>query len=163
MEIEESKHKKNSSERACKEETSVNKCVCDEESANEKKCKCANKDTKVKICDCDVIHIDLVNKAKSKALDEEKLLLISDFYKALSDSTRIKIVDLLNGNELCVCDIAVILNMTKSAVSHQLKNLREMNLIKSRKQGKEVWYSLADDHVREVFEISLEHIKELGE
>ncbi len=112
------------------------------------------------ICDCDIIHLELVNKAKKSILEEDKLLLIADFYKALSDSTRIKIVNLLSTNELCVCDIAVILNMTKSAVSHQLKNLREMNLIKSRKQGKEVWYSLADDHVLEVFKVSLEHILE---
>lgn len=112
------------------------------------------------ICDCDIIHLELVNKAKKNILEEDKLLLIADFYKALSDSTRIKIVNLLSTNELCVCDIAVILNMTKSAVSHQLKNLREMNLIKSRKQGKEVWYSLADDHVLEVFKVSLEHILE---
>ncbi len=112
------------------------------------------------ICDCDIIHSELVEKAKASILDEEKLLLIADFYKALSDSTRIKIINLLSSNELCVCDIAVILNMTKSAVSHQLKNLREMNLIKSRKLGKEVWYSLADNHVLEVFEVSLEHILE---
>lgn len=112
------------------------------------------------ICDCDIIHLELVNKAKKTILEEDKLLLIADFYKALSDSTRIKIINLLSSNELCVCDIAVILNMTKSAVSHQLKNLREMNLIKSRKQGKEVWYSLADDHVLEVFKVSLEHILE---
>ena len=91
-----------------------------------------------------------------------KLLLIADFYKALSDSTRIKIINVLEQEELCVCDIAVILNMTKSAVSHQLKNLREMNLIKSRKQGKEVLYSLADVHVKEVFDISLEHILEMN-
>ena len=111
-------------------------------------------------CDCDIIHHENVARAKVAMLDEEKLLLIADFYKALSDSTRIKIVNLLENNELCVCDISVILNMTKSAVSHQLKNLREMNLIKSRKQGKEVWYSLADNHVKEVFDISLEHILE---
>lgn len=111
-------------------------------------------------CDCDIVHQENVIKAKSTILDEDILLLIADFYKALSDSTRIKIINVLEQNELCVCDIAVILNMTKSAVSHQLKNLREMNLIKSRKQGKEVWYSLADEHVKEVFDISLEHIKE---
>ena len=111
-------------------------------------------------CDCDAIHQKEVFLAKQKMLDEEKLLLVADFYKILSDSTRIKIVNLLEDNELCVCDIAYILNMTKSAVSHQLKNLREMNLIKSKKVGKEVWYSLADDHVKEVFDVSLEHVME---
>lgn len=111
-------------------------------------------------CDCDAIHEELVNDAKSKLLDDDKLLQISDFYKALSDSTRIKIINLLEKNELCVCDISVILNMTKSAVSHQLKNLREMNLIKCQRKGKEIWYTLADDHVKQVFDISLEHVLE---
>lgn len=112
------------------------------------------------VCDCDIIHEDLVQKAKESLLDDDKLLLMADFYKALSDSTRIKIINLLKDHELCVCDISVLLNMTKSAVSHQLRNLREMNLIKSRKQGKEVWYSLADDHVLEVFDVSLSHVME---
>ena len=112
------------------------------------------------LCDCDVIHEELVNNANSKLLDEDKLLQISDFYKALSDSTRIKIINLLEKSELCVCDISVILNMTKSAVSHQLKNLREINLIKCKRKGKEIWYTLADDHVKQVFDISLEHILE---
>lgn len=111
-------------------------------------------------CDCEVIHEDAVKSAREKILNEETLLLISDFYKALSDSTRIKIINLLEKNELCVCDISVILNMTKSAVSHQLKNLREMNLIKAKRKGKEIWYTLADDHVKEVFDISLEHVLE---
>ena len=111
-------------------------------------------------CDCDIIHEANVKLAREKMLDEDILIDIADFYKALSDSTRIKIINLLEKSELCVCDISVILNMTKSAVSHQLKNLREINLIKSRKQGKEVWYTLADDHVKEVFDISLEHIME---
>ncbi len=111
-------------------------------------------------CDCDIIHIDIVNKAKDSLLSDDRLLDIADFYKALSDSTRIKIINLLKDNDLCVCDISSILNLTKSTVSHQLKNLREKNLIKNKKIGKEVWYSLADNHVKEVFEISLEHIME---
>lgn len=112
------------------------------------------------VCDCDIIHKDNVKTAQEKMLDEQTLLKISSFYKALADSTRIKIINLLEKSELCVCDICVILNMTKSAVSHQLKYLKQKNLIKSRKQGKEVWYTLADDHVKMVFDISLEHIME---
>lgn len=112
------------------------------------------------MCDCEIIHKDKVEMAKKSMLNDDCLLIIADFYKALSDSTRIKIINLLEKNELCVCDIASILNMTKSAVSHQLKNLRELNLIKSRKIGKEVWYTLADDHVKQVFDISLEHVLE---
>ena len=109
-------------------------------------------------CDCDVIHKDKVEKAKSLMLDDDKLMLISDFYKALSDSTRIKIINILQENELCVCDIAVLLNMTKSAVSHQLKYLREMNIVKNKKTGKEVFYTLADEHVTQILSISINHL-----
>ena len=111
-------------------------------------------------CDCDVIHQDVVEKVKSEMLDDDILINMADFYKALSDSTRIKIINALYISEMCVCDISVLLNMTKSAISHQLKNLKELNLIKSRKQGKEVYYSLADRHVGIVFEITKEHVQE---
>lgn len=111
-------------------------------------------------CDCDQLHEDLVAKAKSKMLDDDTLMSIADFYQALSDNTRIKIINLLEKSELCVCDISYCLNMTKSAVSHQLKYLREMNLVKCHKVGKEVWYTLADSHVSDVFDISLNHIME---
>lgn len=111
-------------------------------------------------CDCDIIHEEHVKEARDKMLSEEKLLLITNFYKAMSDSTRIKIINILKENELCVCDIAVVLNMTKSAVSHQLKYLRKMNLVKTRKAGKEVFYTLSDNHVNKVFDISLEHVME---
>ena len=117
------------------------------------KCKCIS-------CDCNTIHEDNVKCVKKEMLDDEILLDIADFYKALSDSTRIKIINALDKSELCVCDISALLNMTKSAVSHQLQNLKEMHLIKSRREGKEVLYSLADNHVREVFEISIEHVME---
>lgn len=112
------------------------------------------------ICDCEVVHEEKVIKAKESMLNEENLLLIADFYKALSDSTRIKIINILNENELCVCDIAVILNMTKSAVSHQLRYLRELDIVKNRKIGKEVFYTLADEHVKQIFAISQKHMGE---
>lgn len=115
---------------------------------------------KEKFCDCEIIHKEKVDKALSEMLAEETLLDISDFFKVLSDSTRIKIINLLDNNTLCVCDISAALNMTKSAISHQLKNLREMNLVKSERVGKEVWYSLADDHIKKVFDISTEHVLE---
>ncbi len=111
-------------------------------------------------CDCDIIHQDKVQLAKQNMLDEEVLLQMADFYKALSDSTRIKIVAVLGQLEMCVCDIAVLLNMTKSAVSHQLKNLRDMGLIKFRRVGKVVFYSLADEHVKQIFDISRTHVME---
>lgn len=112
------------------------------------------------VCDCEIIHKEKVEKALSEMLAEEELLDIADFFKVLADSTRVKIVNMLDNNKLCVCDISAGLGMSKSAISHQLKNLREMNLVKAEKVGKEVWYSLADDHVKIVFDISAEHIKE---
>ena len=113
------------------------------------------------VCDCEIIHKDKVAVVKEAMLDDDTLLTLADFFKILSDSTRVKIVSILEANELCVCDICNVLNMTKSAVSHQLKNLREMNLVKCRKVGKEVWYALADDHVKKVFDVALEHIREV--
>ncbi len=117
------------------------------------KCKCVN-------CDCNIIHEDDVKAVRGKMLDDDILIATADFYKVLSDSTRIKIINALDEKELCVCDISSLLNMTKSAVSHQLQNLKDMNLIKSRRAGKEIFYSLADNHVRQVFEISLQHVLE---
>ncbi|MBQ8425693.1 MAG: winged helix-turn-helix transcriptional regulator [Clostridia bacterium] len=111
-------------------------------------------------CDCEIVHKEKVEKAKDYLIEENKLLKITELYKAMSDSTRIKIINILKDNELCVCDIAVILNMTKSAVSHQLKNLREKGIIKSRKDGKMVLYTLADEHIRQIFSISAKHINE---
>lgn len=112
------------------------------------------------MCDCDIIHADKVDIAKAKRLDDDTLLLMADFYKAFSDSTRVRIIDALKDCELCVCDLAVILNMTKSAVSHQLRYLREMDIVKYVKVGKEVIYSLDDNHVKQIFDITLEHLKE---
>lgn len=117
------------------------------------KCKCG-------VCDCNIIHEENVLRAQKDMLGEDLLLDMADFYKALSDSTRLKIINILCKHELCVCDISAILNMTKSAVSHQLQNLKEMKLIKGRKSGKEVWYSLDDEHVSQVFKLCQEHILE---
>ncbi len=122
--------------------------------------KISNQTNGKKTCDCFCLHEKVVEATRKSMPNEELLLDMADFYKALSDSTRIKIIASLAQNELCVCDISVLLNMTKSAISHQLQNLKEMNLIKSRKQGKEVFYSLADKHVQEVFNISMEHVLE---
>ena len=112
------------------------------------------------VCDCDVIHTENVNLSKKAMLDEDVLFLMSDFYKALSDSTRIKIINALMGSDVCVCDLAVDLNMTKSAVSHQLRYLREMDLIKYKKVGKEVIYSLNDEHVKQIFSLTRKHMEE---
>ncbi|NMA65168.1 MAG: winged helix-turn-helix transcriptional regulator [Clostridiaceae bacterium] len=92
--------------------------------------------------------------------DETDIYNLADFFKVLGDSTRAKIISALDISEMCVCDLAVLLNMTKSAISHQLRALRQANLVKHRREGKVVFYSLSDDHVKSVFELGLEHIKE---
>lgn len=111
-------------------------------------------------CDCDVIHAEVVEEVKKKMPKEDDLYDLSDFFKVLGDSTRVKIIWALDEKEMCVCDIAVLLNMTKSAISHQLKTLKQANLVKFRREGKVVYYSLKDDHVKDIFEKGMEHIKE---
>ena len=112
------------------------------------------------VCDCDVIHADIVDKVKKSMPEEEQLYDLADFFKVFGDSTRIKILWALDNEEMCVCDLAVLLNMTKSAISHQLKTLRQEKLVKYRREGKNVIYSLLDDHVKNIIEIGLEHINE---
>lgn len=111
-------------------------------------------------CDCDVIHADVVDRVKEKMPPEDDLYDLSDFFKVLGDSTRARIMWALDESEMCVCDLAVLLNMTKSAISHQLRSLKQANLVKFRREGKVVYYSLSDDHVKEIFEKGLEHIRE---
>lgn len=111
-------------------------------------------------CDCDCVHSEIVEKTRKNFPKDELLGDLSDFFKVIGDGTRIKILWALDSNEMCVCDIANLLNMTKSAVSHQLRGLREANLVKFKKSGKEVFYSLSDNHVREIFEQGLIHIQE---
>jgi len=110
------------------------------------------------VCDCDVIHADIVKKVRKAMPKEEDFYELADLYKMFSDSTRVRILWALSSGEMCVCDLAVLLDMTKSAISHQLKLLRLSNLVKYDKQGKIVFYSLADDHVRDIFEKGFEHI-----
>ena len=112
------------------------------------------------LCDCDVIHAEVVDAVKKKMPEEDELYDLSDFFKVLGDSTRAKIMWALDEREMCVCDMAVLLNMTKSAISHQLRSLRQADLVKFRKEGKVVFYSLTDDHVKQIFEKGLEHIRE---
>ena len=84
---------------------------------------------------------------------------LAEFFKILGDTTRAKILFALDQNEMCVCDIANVLGMSKSSISHQLGTLRRMNIVKCRKQGKEVYYTIDDDHVQKLFELGIEHIE----
>ena len=111
-------------------------------------------------CDCNHIHKDKVEGTRKNMASEEEMFDIAEFFKVFADSTRIKILSALFENELCVCDIAACLNMTKSAVSHQLRILRQADLVRNRKEGKIVYYRLSDDHVRKIFEMAKEHLHE---
>lgn len=106
------------------------------------------------------VHEHTVNKVLEKMPQEELLYDLAELFKVFGDSTRMKIINALMYGELCVCDIAEITNSTPSAISHQLRVLKQAKLVKYRKEGKSVIYSLDDDHVREIFEKGREHIEE---
>lgn len=109
----------------------------------------------ISLCEDEIATVGEVQIA-----DEEMLFRLSDFFKLIADMTRIKILLALDRGPLCVCDICAAVGMTKSAVSHQLKGLRDGNLIKSRKNGRHVFYELADSHVRDIIEKTIEHVSE---
>lgn len=111
-------------------------------------------------CDCNVIHEDIVHEVKEKMPSEENLYDLAELFKVFGDTTRIKILWALAESEMCVCDIAVLLNMTQSAISHQLRVLKQARLVKNRKDGKVVYYSLDDAHVKQIFDQGLIHINE---
>lgn len=111
-------------------------------------------------CEISVIHEDVVDSVKGKMPEEETLYDLAELFKVFGDSTRIKILWALDESEMCVCDIAALLNMTQSAISHQLRILKQARLVKNRREGKVVYYSLDDEHVKEIFDQGLSHIKE---
>lgn len=111
-------------------------------------------------CDCTAIHEDVVEAVKGKMPEEEKLYDLAELFKAFGDTTRIKILWSLSEAEMCVCDIAFLLNMTQSAISHQLRVLKSARLVKNRREGKVVYYSLDDSHVKQVFKQGMTHIEE---
>lgn len=110
------------------------------------------------ICDCNIIHQDVVDMVLKHFPNKEEFHKIAEFFKILGDNTRSKIIWALTQNEMCVCDIANVLGMSKSSISHQLKTLRYSNFVKYRKEGKTVYYSLSDDHVKSLFQLGFEHI-----
>ena len=113
--------------------------------------------------ECEVLNQEIVDNVRKQMLDEDILFDVSDFFKILGDSTRAKIMWALDKSDMCVCDLACLLGMTKSAISHQLKTLRDAKLVKFKKEGKLVIYSFADDHVRDIFEKAIEHVLEKEE
>ena len=111
------------------------------------------------ICDCNIIHKNIVENTLKNMADEDLFNKLAEFFKILGDTTRTKILFALDKNEMCVCDIANVLNMSKSSISHQLGTLRRSGIVKCRKVGKEVYYMLDDDHVKQLFEVGIEHIE----
>lgn len=113
-------------------------------------------------CDCNVIHQEAVDEVLEKMPKEDTFYKLADLFKLIGDTTRCKILFALDQNEMCVCDLANVLNMTKSSISHQLAVLRRSGVVRCRKNGKEVYYTLDDEHIVRLFEVGLEHINHKG-
>lgn len=121
----------------------------------------SNKTSKeVASCNCLVVHEDIIEQVKKSMPEEEVLYDLAEVFKVFGDSTRIKILWALLESEMCVCDLSVLLNMTQSAISHQLRVLKQARLVKYRKSGKIVYYSLDDEHVEGIIHQGLIHLKE---
>ena len=111
-------------------------------------------------CEVTLIHEDNVKKAINELPDDELIADLSDMFKIFGDQTRMKILMALESGELCVCDIAAVMNMSQSAISHRLRLLKQSNIVKTIRQGKVVYYSISDDHVKEIFDIAIVHVQE---
>lgn len=118
------------------------------------------KELELECCDLVEVHEELLKIVNEKMPEETELYDLAEFFKIFGDSTRIRILLVLFEAEVCVCDLAEALNMTQSAISHQLKILKQNKLVKNRREGKSVFYSLADDHVRSIIAQGIEHIEE---
>ena len=114
----------------------------------------------VECCDITCTHEDLVEKVRRELPGEDTLYDLTELFRIFGDSTRVRILYVLFEAEMCVCDIAALLGMTQSAISHQLRALKNVRLVKSRREGKTVFYSLADDHVKTIIDQGLEHVRE---
>ena len=111
-------------------------------------------------CECESIHQDVVDAVKPQLLNDAEAIDLASVFKLFGDGTRVRILQALRVHELCVCDLACLLGLTKSAISHQLKALRLSNLVKFRREAQNVFYSLADEHVEAILDIGLEHLRE---
>ena len=114
----------------------------------------------IQTCGYTIIHEDVVNDVREKMLADETIISLAEFFKVFGDPTRLNILYALSISEMCVCDLAALLSMSQSAISHQLKVLRQARLIKYRREGKVIYYSLDDDHIRQVFAQGLAHVNE---
>lgn len=114
----------------------------------------------VEFCDCNVVHEEVVNKVKARIPNDQILSALGSLFKIIGDTTRVKILYSISENELCVCDICALLNMSHSAISHQLRVLKNARIVKNRREGKNVFYSLDDEHINQIFNMGLTHINE---
>ena len=114
----------------------------------------------VECCDYMHVHQELIDRLVSDMPDEGILADLSELFKVFGDSTRIRILYALSVSEMCVCDIARLLNMTQSAISHQLRVLKQARLVSTRRDGKTIFYALCDEHVKNIFYTAMEHIME---
>ncbi len=112
------------------------------------------------VCETHEVHGSVVEKVMAEMDDEDILYEVAELFKVFGDSTRTRIISALKVSELCVCDIAEVLKMTKSAVSHQLRILRQTKIVKARKSGREVFYSLDDEHIEKIYKMAIDHLKE---
>lgn len=112
------------------------------------------------VCECESIHQDIVDAVSPQLLNTDEAIDLAALFKLFGDGTRVRILQALRVHELCVCDLACLLGMTKSAISHQLKALRLSNLVKFRREGQNVFYSLADEHVESILDLGLDHLRE---
>ena len=119
-----------------------------------------NINEQIECCDCNEIHEDLLKIVNDTMPEETELYDLAELFKVFGDSTRSRILFVLFEAEVCVCDLAKVLNMTQSAISHQLRILKANKLVNSRREGKSVFYSLADGHVRTIIAQGREHIEE---
>lgn len=117
-------------------------------------------ETNIDRCNCTVIHEDTIIKVKDKLPKDETLYDLAELFKVFGDTTRIKIICALYESEMCVCDLAALLNMTQSAISHQLRTLKATRLVKFKRVGKVVYYSLDDEHIMRIFNEGLNHVNE---
>lgn len=114
----------------------------------------------VEKCECTQIHDEIVHRIEENMPCDEELSDLAEFFRVFGDTTRIRILYVLMQSEMCVCDIATLLGMTQSAISHQLRILKQMELVKNRREGKTVFYSLADGHIKTILSQGIEHINE---
>ncbi len=111
----------------------------------------------IETCECEERHNESIERARAAMPDEETLAYASELFAALGDSTRTRIIAALSAGELCVCDLSAVLGMTKSAVSHQLKTLRLSRIVRSRREGKQVFYTLDDEHITAIYNMAIKH------